>query len=267
VYSGRRYARALSRWPEVLAAARAARPFHRIALDYLTGSSGAYPLRVRVGGLDIQLEELEDTKILWNIFFRHCYPVRPDDQVILDAGANCGLFAMFAAITAPLARIVSIEPIPETFRRLVSHIQRNSLTDRVQALNLALWDREGAFPIAEESVPSGQKRLFSAGMGEHARPGAGVACQTLSAIVNELGLGLIDFAKIDIEGAEYSALLTTPTDVLGRIKRMVVEFHRNPNTAEHQPRDLSDHLAAAGLVQTSLMADEEGFGLAVFERR
>jgi hypothetical protein len=46
-----------------------------------------------------------------------------------------------------------------------------------------------------------------------------------------------------------------------------VEFHRNPNTAEHQPRDLSDHLAAAGLVQTSLMADEEGFGLAVFERR
>jgi FkbM family methyltransferase len=267
VYSPRRYIQALGRWPEIVAAARAARPFHRVARDYLSGSSGAYPLQVRVGGLELQLEELEDTKILWNIFFRHCYPVRHDDQVIVDAGANCGLFAMFAATAAPQARIVSIEPLPETFRRLQSHIQRNALTDRIQALNLALSDRAGKFPIADEAVPSGQKRLLSGSGGEFARPGVEVACQTLSGIVNECGLSSIDFVKMDIEGAEYGSLLATPVAILGRIKRMVVEVHRNPNTASYQHKDLIDHLAAAGLNQISFTADDEGFGLAAFERQ
>src|SRR5207245_3538172 len=66
-----------------------------------------------------------------------------DDRLILDAGANIGMFAVWAAQIAPGARIFSLEPWPSTFKRLNRHIEMNGLADRVVAVNVALAGDSG----------------------------------------------------------------------------------------------------------------------------
>src|ERR1700677_3694105 len=72
-----------------------------------------YILRLRLGET-IRLEELTDLKAFWQIFLRKVYRVQAADRVILDLGANIGIFTLYAARCAPEARVFSLEPFPST---------------------------------------------------------------------------------------------------------------------------------------------------------
>jgi FkbM family methyltransferase len=253
------------RWPELIAAARHVRPFLALTSEYLGVASMQYPMDIATRGARLHLEEEEDTKIFWNIFIRECYEVRASDRVIVDAGANVGTFAIYAAWRAPLAKIISVEPLPSTFQRLREQIERNNLADRVATLNYALAGTPGVRSFADERVPSGQKRLVSQA-NEFARPGQEVQCTTLEAILDQQRADEVDLLKMDIEGTEYEALTQTPIPTLSRIKRIVVELHQNPNTSTYTYDDLADHLLKAGLRRTEMQMDENGFGLATFCR-
>ena len=71
-------------------------------------------------------------------FFTASPSVRPSDRVVIDAGANIGLFACYATRRSPAARVVCIEPFPATYERLRETIRANRLDDRVTCLNQAL---------------------------------------------------------------------------------------------------------------------------------
>jgi 31-O-methyltransferase len=64
-----------------------------------------------------------------------------EGSVVLDVGANIGMFALFLSQTLQEFTLYAFEPIPETFEML----RRNttSLADKVKVFNLALADREG----------------------------------------------------------------------------------------------------------------------------
>ena len=55
----------------------------------------------------------------------------------------------------------------------------------------------------------------------------------------------IDLLKMDAEGAEYGIVEETPVELLAKVRRMVVEYHRVPG---HQVRELAAGLRTAGLV-------------------
>ena len=80
----------------------------------------------------------EKSRCSGQIFVCRCYDVQPKDRVILDAGANVGLFAVWAAKEAPQSRIISAEPHPTTFERLQQTIRMNGLAERVDAVPCAL---------------------------------------------------------------------------------------------------------------------------------
>src|SRR5215469_6851205 len=165
------YVRHVGRLPEIVTAARTFDPFLSVTLDYLDAKPIAYPLDTGLpNGLQVRLTEREDVRILWHIFVRRCYQVSGTESVILDLGANVGFFALYAAIKAPKARVVSVEPVPSTFQRLTRHLESNSLTARVSTLHGAVGGHNGRRFIALENVPAGQRRLIASGK-ENARPG------------------------------------------------------------------------------------------------
>ena len=67
-----------------------------------------------------------DSEKLGHIFLdqiirRDCYGLRgihPSPSIVLDIGGNMGMFSLAARIIYPRARIVCLEPHPETFERL-----------------------------------------------------------------------------------------------------------------------------------------------------
>ena len=91
----------------------------RIASAYVGFSPLRLPCTVEFrNGLRYRLEEYYDLETLWQINFLGVYPLRSSDQVILDAGANVGLFTCWAAHKNPTAAIVAIEPFPRNLERL-----------------------------------------------------------------------------------------------------------------------------------------------------
>ena len=76
--------------------------------------------------------------------------------VIIDAGANVGLSAVFYANRFPNARIIAIEPEPSNYEMLKRNVVPYSNVTPVQA---ALWKENG--PL----------RLFDTGGREYCIPG------------------------------------------------------------------------------------------------
>jgi FkbM family methyltransferase len=123
------------------------------------------------------------------------------DFVFLDIGANIGGYSLFVAAHAgPGARIVSIEPQPEIFERLVYNIGLNDFC-AVKALNCAVADLNGEITLFVAAGNKGETsmRIVNA---DSAGEQISVPSKTLLSIVNEEQFERIDAVKLDVEGAE-----------------------------------------------------------------
>jgi FkbM family methyltransferase len=131
--------------------------------------------------------------------FLYEYTPRAGD-VVFDVGAGIGAEALlFSRLVGPIGRVVSIEPHPGTYERLVALCTVNRL-ENVTPLQVAVTDSEGDV-VLSDAAHHLQNRLLNsdaAGIRVRARP--------LDAIAAELGIRHIDLLKMNIEGAERLAL-------------------------------------------------------------
>ena len=121
-------------------------------------------------------------------------------QVVVDLGANLGVFATRAARrVGPTGRVIALEPHPDNFRRLLGNKERNGLA-WLECVQAAAGDREGeaALFVHERGINHSLVR----GSGESIR----VPLRTVDGLVRERGLERVDFLKIDIEGVVPEAL-------------------------------------------------------------
>src|SRR6266496_3656751 len=137
----------LANWkriPEFLACIKETAQWLPVTLAYLGLRPAVFPLELQLrSGEILSLRERTDLVIFWLVFVRRHYPVLSSDSVIVDVGANIGLFTLYAAREAPGARIVSIEPFPDTCQRLRQLVETNRLTERVTILNCAISGTSG----------------------------------------------------------------------------------------------------------------------------
>jgi FkbM family methyltransferase len=124
------------------------------------------------------------------------YQLQPDD-VVFDVGAGFGEEAVVFADMA--ARVYSIEAHPETFRCLRKTVAQSGRSN-VVPLQLALADRDG-----ELRISSGNSHLANSVV-NGAAVGVTVPGRSLDSLCRELGIGRIDFLKMNIEGAERLAI-------------------------------------------------------------
>ena len=125
--------------------------------------------------------------------------IKPDD-VVIDAGANMGVFSLFAAKRG--AFVHAFEPQQSCFDVLSSHISMNSFGESIVPWKLALGDKRCTveFSSLEGALDSGATMIQS--RVRENRSSFSVDCISLDEWASENGIGKIDFIKADIEGAE-----------------------------------------------------------------
>ncbi|WP_294173667.1 FkbM family methyltransferase [uncultured Sphingomonas sp.] len=124
------------------------------------------------------------------------YRLRPED-VVFDVGAGLGEEAVVFADMA--ARVYSVEAHPDTFRCLRKTVAQSGRSN-VVPLQLALADRDG-----ELRISSGDSHLANSVI-EGGSGRVTVPAKSLESLCRELGVGRIDFLKMNIEGAERLAI-------------------------------------------------------------
>lgn len=228
---------------------------HRSAALEAAGRLGGLGWHEPAGALRVAGLNRGETDFLYrelftdNAYFRHGIAL-PAGAVVVDVGANIGLFTLRVAAHSPGARIVAVEPVDELADAVALNAELYGAD--VTVLRTALGSAEGetAFTFyAHNSVMSGRFAdpvedldvlrgyLLT---GEDAREGAQldrmaadrmaaeprrVPVTTLTAVVRELGLDRVDLLKIDVEKAEAEVLDGIDDSVWPRVDRIVMEVH------------------------------------------
>ena len=118
--------------------------------------------------------------------------------VFYDVGANVGFYSLLAASLIGPGKVFAFEPLPANIEYLVQHLKLNDVKN-VSTFELAISDQVGtSFFQTEETRAMG--RLQASGNFR-------VATSTLDSLIHEQTIPPPDCVKIDIEGAEYRALL------------------------------------------------------------
>lgn len=144
----------------------------------------------------------------------------PDDAVIVDIGANIGVFTVWAGIKAPKGRIFAYEPELNTFNQLNKNVRLNDLNN-VVAYRLGVAGKPGSLTLFVDPRNQEQASLYESLPGKEQV----IECITLDDILRINQLDRIDILKVDTEGAEYEILSAASAEVLSKIKCIVLEYH------------------------------------------
>ena len=134
-------------------------------------------------------------------------------DIVLDAGANIGDFALKAALAVgSRGRVIAVEPAPESYAILQRNILINGFKNII-CQRKALWDQDAVLCLRESGVAS---RVGEGGTSP-------VEATTIDSLIKELALDHIDIVKMDIEGAEANAIKNGA--FLRRVREIAVEVH------------------------------------------
>jgi FkbM family methyltransferase len=189
-------------------------------------------------GTSLYLEDRADLATAWIIFLRREYTVDPADEIIVDCGANIGVFTLYAAARAPRAHLFAVEPFPSTFHKLQENVRRNQLGNRITCLPIALAACDGMVNMyAAAEVPSHLRQVIKPSGADT----VSVPASSLSSLIQRMGTSNVDLLKIDIEGSEHPALLAAGPPAFSSVQRLSVEYHQTGDKDA-----LFSHLKAAG---------------------
>ena len=122
-------------------------------------------------------------------------------DVFVDVGANIGYFTV---LCAPLvARVVAFEPAPGSYGYCKSNVALNGLTN-VELHQFGLWHEDATLEIARDPSSLMTAAVATASDGRAVEPIHAVSLDSL--IDRGLDMTRLDVIKMDIEGAEWSAL-------------------------------------------------------------
>jgi FkbM family methyltransferase len=144
------------------------------------------------------------------------------DMTVLDLGANCGLFSLYAADSCN--KLIAVEPTPKTFDVLQEIVKDHA---NITPLQLAIGPHNEmiSFFINENSTTNSMLNRN----GTETK----VQCMTLETLFHMQGLDHVDFIKCDIEGSEMQALTdATLGPIADKVKFWFVEVHQT---------DVKDH--------------------------
>jgi FkbM family methyltransferase len=189
---------------------------------------------------DLILDEVFTARVYFPAIDRRTdFKIKRTD-VVIDIGANVGLFAAWAA-SQTKGKVYCFEPSRTNFARLEYHRRINRLSnmvlinkgisDRTELVKLYLHDNNwGAHTtVADRKDESGFDDT-------HCEE---VECTSLKEAFDEYEIEKCDFLKIDCEGAEAKILAALPNEYFKKINRIALEYHPGVNVLELA--ELLDH--------------------------
>jgi FkbM family methyltransferase len=166
------------------------------------------------------------------------YRVHPGD-IVVDIGGNIGAFATYAATVCRASQVLVFEPFPPNFAMLTRNVEENRLQN-VTCVNEAVAGARGRMPFLVHPKNAGAHHLLAPG---ECGAMVEVQCCTLADMFERFALEVIDYLKIDCEGAEYEILNASAAPLLKRVRRISMEYHKHPSLG---PNDLETLLGENG---------------------
>ncbi len=162
------------------------------------------------------------------IFIERPYTFNTDKArpLIIDAGANTGIAALFFKLEFPDAEIICFEPDPKAFEILTTNISNSGLKG-VTLVPKALGKAKGEITFYQTSGT-----VASVGSGVIQRSESDIVIKVETTSLAEYFEGPVDFLKMDIEGAELMVLEESMAK-LGQCKELVIECHHRPEIQDH----------------------------------
>ena len=203
----------LENWREALAAEWRREPLRRVRMRNGVALDGPET---------IELAFLFQETWLRRIYSPPGYEIGPGETVV-DVGANIGVFATYAATRAPGVTVHAYEPFPENVKWLRQNVARSGLTN-VRVNQRAVCAETGVRHLQVNPEDWIMHSLFERDAGGR-QPGIPVQCVSFDDVMNGEGVGLCDLLKLDCEGSEYEILQGCAPETLGRVRRIVGEYH------------------------------------------
>jgi FkbM family methyltransferase len=207
----------LSNWREALSA------------ELSGGSLKRFELR---NGIVLSAPEALDLNFLFQeIWLRGIYSppgfeIRRGD-VVIDVGANIGVFAAFAASRAPEVKVYAYEPFPGNIEWLQRNMKESGLTNvNIRAQAMAGAQGERVLHVNPESWIVHSLVREDGGDGKQ---DISVKCLSLDEALDAEGIARCDLLKLDCEGSEYEILQGCSPAALKRVRRIVGEYHDREN--------------------------------------
>ena len=221
-----------------------------LLLNYigLTNKGDTYMFR---NGINIKTADGTSSVTIVVVFIKKDYGDVPDNAVVVDIGANIGVYSLFASQFKG-TRVYAYEPMPDNFRLLRANIAVNSLEGRIFPFQLAVSGRSekrtlylGSSPL-HSFLPANESpfnALFSKQVDqEHIE----VTCISLQEMFDANDIGQCDILKLDCEGAEFDILYNTPNEYFSRIKSIRLEYHSHLSDKKNTGASLIEFLQSKG---------------------
>jgi FkbM family methyltransferase len=140
--------------------------------------------------------------------------------LIVDLGANIGLFSVNALRLAPKAKVHSFEASGDTFGILKANQELNPSLDWT-VYRYALWKEDGFVEFGNSEASTNSRIGSSIGQPER------VPSLSLESLMEKiLGGKRVRLMKIDIEGAE-TGFIAGKENLLSQVDNIVIELHPN----------------------------------------
>ena len=161
-----------------------------------------------------------DIAVLREIYLDKEYDWCPivDPKVIIDLGAHFGDTTLYYHTRFPNARIIAVEPAPESYERLLKNTQNIKNIIPVQA---AVTDIDGEITLNLMSSSLGN----SLSTRSHTTSSVRVPAMTLRTLLDKQQINFVDLLKFDIEGAEFT-IFGSPNNTQN-IKALIGEVHED----------------------------------------
>jgi FkbM family methyltransferase len=156
----------------------------------------------------------------------YCDRLVTKGAVVMDCGANQGIYACaFGALVGPRGRVYAFEPQAYAAEALHRNARLNGF-EHVSVEQIAISNSNGTAMLDVSSGPVFASILRNVGGSE----AVSVPTLSLASFAERVDLGRLDLIKMDIEGAEYDALVGA-NSIIARFKPTIV--------LEATPEDIS----------------------------
>lgn len=151
----------------------------------------------------------------------------PKNSIVIDVGANIGMFPIRLLVDKPDITFYSFEPLPNNFSVLHHNIYSNSfLNERIHIFQKAVlgkkqddlkiyFDKEQTYTDTSSLIPGFENNYDT----------LVTDCTTLEEICENNRIQNITLLKLDCEGSEYNILYESPIEIIKNIPFIVVETH------------------------------------------
>jgi len=197
-------------------------------------------LRLRRGGV-VTVREFMTLFIYKEIFVDGCYdlPLPTAPSVIVDIGANTGLFMIRMKQLYPNAGIRGYEPLPSNYAQLRQNLELSAL-DKVETCMQGVGGttRKEKLYVHPSNIGGHSIHRSLAGGGRHIE----IDLVGLRELLDSLDGQRCDVLKLDCEGAELEIIKSIDEEMAKRIDNVVFE----PTPSLYDVTQLVEHLKSIG---------------------